>query len=156
MLAASTVPIAASFLVRLGLVSLFFPASALDKTLNFRGACAQAQSVFKPAGLARLTIFAGLAIEIAGPLAILSGRGDRLAGAILCGYCVVTAVLFKRFWMSKDLFAAGQSGGRDLFWDFMKNFSLGSGFLLLALGPTGDGLALLLADPFASTHPYGG
>ena len=64
---------AVAIAVRCLLVVLFFPFSALDKILNFEGAVGQAQEMFRPRPLAALVILSGLAIEILGPLAILTG-----------------------------------------------------------------------------------
>lgn len=145
---------AAALLVRYLLVSLFFPFSALDKILNFRGAVRQAEETAKVHALAVVMILAGLSVEILMPLAILTGRADRLAALIMAAYCVVTAVLWKRWWIPGDFWASGDSRARALFWDFMKNFSLAGGFLLLAVGlHAGDADALVRA-PFASSHPY--
>jgi putative oxidoreductase len=41
-----------------------------------------------------------------------------------------------------------------MFWDFLKNFSLAGGFLILAFGGDGSGRIGLFADPLGSTHPY--
>ena len=140
-------------LVRYGLVVLFFPASALDKTLNFRGAVGQASEIFS-APLAIASILVGLGIEILMPIGIVTGVADRLAAFIMAGYCAMTAVLFKRFWMPGDFWRSGQSKARDLFWDFLKNFSLASGFLLITVGLDGHGAHAFLTDPLASSHPY--
>lgn len=144
-----------ALIVRYGLVVLFFPASALDKILNFKGAVAQAREVF-PGVHGTLTILAGLFIEIVMPLGILTGTADRLAALIMAGYCAATAALFKRFWQPGDFFKSGDSKARTLFWDFLKNLSLASGFLLITVGLSGHGLDAFLADPFGSSHPYGG
>jgi putative oxidoreductase len=137
--------------VRWLLVILFFPFSALDKILNFQGAVAQARQVVPGRGAA-LLILAGLAVEILMPLGILTGVADRAAALVMAGYCMVTALLWKRFWMPGDFWASGHSTARDLFWDFLKNFSLAGGFLVITLG-TGS-LASFLDDPFSSSHPY--
>ena len=137
--------------VRYLLVVLFFPFSALDKMINFGGAVSQAQEVFHLRTLAIALILTGLCIEILMPLGILTGIADRLAALIMAGYCGATAVLFKRFW---DFWHRGQSKGRDLFWDFLKNFSLAGGFLLITVGLNGTALPGFLAHPFASSHPY--
>lgn len=144
----------AALVVRYLLVILFFPFSALDKTLNFGGAVGQAQEVFKARPLAVALIVMGLAIEIVMPLGILTGVADRLAAFIMAGYCGVTAILFKRFWEPGDFWARGESKGRTLFWDFLKNFSLAGGFLLITVGLAGAGLPAFLDHPFASSHPY--
>ena len=140
--------------VRYGLVVLFFPASALDKTLNFRGAVAQAKQVFRTDAVAVALIVAGACVEVVMPLGILSGVADRLAAFVMAGYCAVTAILFKRFWEPGDFWTAGDSRARDLFWDFLKNFSLASGFLLIVVGLNGQAWHRFVADPFASSHPY--
>ena len=122
MSAAALATLAARYL----LVMLFFPFSAADKIFNFRGAVAQARQI-APHNFAVILILAGLATEILMPLAILTGIADRAAAFVLAGYCMVTALLWKQFWKPGDFWRAGDSKGRDLFWDFLKNFSLAGG-----------------------------
>ena len=149
-----TPAVLATLAVRILLVLLFFPFSALDKILNFRGATAQAREI--ASGRAAIVlILAGLAVEILMPLAVLTGIADRAAGLVLAGYCIVTALLWKQFWKSGDFWTRGDSKGRALFWDFLKNVSLAGGFLLLVVGAHG-GVGSFLADPFASSQPYAG
>jgi putative oxidoreductase len=143
-----------TLLVRYGLVVLFFPASALDKMLNFSGAVKQAQELFTARPLAVGLILTGLFVELVMPLGILTGYADRLAAFVMAGYCAVTAVLFKRFWAPGDFWARGDSKGRDLFWDFLKNFSLASGFLLITVGLDGHAWHVFLANPLGSSNPY--
>ena len=143
----------AALIVRCGLVLLFLPFSALDKLLNFRGAVRQAGEMFAPP-LAVIAILFGLTIEIVASFGIVTGIADRIAAVVLAGYCVATACLFKRFWAAGDFWADSDGKGRGLFWDFVKNLSLGAGILLIAIGPDGAGLASLLAHPLASSHPY--
>ncbi len=138
--------------VRYLLVVLFFPFSALDKILNFKGAVGQAQEMIPARGPATLMLMAGLSVEILMPIGILTGIADRLAAFIMAGYCMVTALLWKRFWATGDFWAGSESKGRGLFWDFLKNFSLAGGFLLISFGSMS--LASLIASPFSSTHPY--
>ena len=141
-------------IVRYGLVVLFFPASALDKILNFKGAVKQAKQVFSSDAVAVALILVGVFVELVMPLGILSGVADRLAAFIMAGYCAVTAVLFKRFWEPEDFWSSGESKGRELLWDFLKNFSLASGFLLIVVGLDGHAWQAFVADPLASSHPY--
>ena len=141
-------------LVRYGLVILFFPASALDKILNFHGAVKQAGQVFSVHAVAVALILVGVVVELVMPLGILTGTADRLAAFILAGYCAVTAALFKRFWEPGDFWSSGESKGRELFWDFLKNLSLASGFLLIVVGLDGHAWRSFVADPLASSHPY--
>jgi putative oxidoreductase len=142
----------ATLAVRYLLVMLFFPFSALDKIVNFHGAVAQARQI-APGRMAVLLILAGIGVEVLMPLAILTGTADRAAGLVMAGYCMVTALLWKQFWKPGDFWRAGDSKARDLFWDFLKNFSLAGGFLLLVVGAHGT-LGAFFAHPFGSSHPY--
>jgi len=144
----------AALIVRYGLVMLFLPFSALDKVVGFDGAVRQAQEVFKPRALAAAVLLCGLGIEVVMSLAVVTGVADRLAALVMAAYCAATAILYKRFWAPGDFWARGDSRGRTLFWDFLKNLSLGAGFLLIVVGTNGSGLGPFLAHPFASSHPY--
>jgi putative oxidoreductase len=145
----------AALVVRCVLVVLFLPFSALDKIIGFEGALKQAQEVFKPRPLAIAVLMCGLAIEVSMSLGVVIGFADRMAALVLAAYCAATAVLYKRFWAPGDFWARGaDSKGRNLFWDFLKNLSLGAGFLLIVIGTNGSGLRPFLSDPLASSHPY--
>lgn len=141
--------------VRYGLVMLFLPFSALDKILSFDHAVKQAQQVFAPRALAIAVIMIGLFVELVCTAGVVSGIADRACALVIAGYCAVTAVLFKQFWTPGDFFADPGGKARGLFWDFLKNLSLGAGFLLLIVGNDGSGLQPFLHAPFASSHPYG-
>jgi putative oxidoreductase len=142
------------FLVRALLVMLFLPFSALDKVLNFKQARDQASRAVSARPLATILVFAGLAVEVVMSLAILTGVADRLAAFILAGYCLVTALLWKPFWKTPDFRLKGDSRGREMFWDFLKNLGLAGGFLLLAFGTNPAGVQRFVAHPLASSHPY--
>ena len=133
---------------------LFLPFSALDKIIGFEGAVKQAQEVFASRRLAAMVLICGMAIEIFMSLGVVTGIADRACALIIAGYCAATAVLFKRFWAQGDFWAAGESKGRTLFWDFLKNLALGAGFLLILVGTNGSGLRPFLTHPLASSHPY--
>jgi putative oxidoreductase len=141
--------------VRCGLVLLFLPFSALDKIFSFSHAVKQAQEVFKPRPLAVIIILTGLFIEIACSLGVASGFADRACALVIAGYCALTAVLYKQFWAQGDFWSDPDGKGRTLFWDFLKNLSLGAGFLLIVVATDGTGLTPFLHSPFASSYPYG-
>jgi putative oxidoreductase len=143
-----------ALIVRYGLVMLFLPFSALDKIIGFNGAVKQAQEVFRPRALATLVLMCGLGIEVIMSLGVVTGFADRLAALIIAAYCAATAILFKRFWAQGDFWSADDGKGRALFWDFLKNLSLGAGFLLIVIGTDGSGLWPFLEHPLASSHPY--
>jgi putative oxidoreductase len=142
-------------IVRLGLVLLFLPFSALDKILGFDHAVGQARQIFSDRPVAVASILIGLAVEIFCSLGVVTGIADRASAFVIAGYCAATAVLFKQFWAQGDFWSDSDGKGRSLFWDFLKNLSLGAGFLLIGVGADGSGLAPFLAHPFASSHPYG-
>ena len=145
----------AALVVRYGIVMLFLPFSALDKIFSFDHAVRQAQQVFSPRPLAIAVLMVGLFVEIVCRAAIVIGVADRAAAFVVAGYCAVTALLYKQFWKQGDFFTDPGGKGRTLFWDFLKNLSLGAGFLLLIIGTDGSGLQPFLDAPFASSHPYG-
>ena len=145
----------AALLVRCGLVLLFLPFSALDKVVGFNHAVAQAQEVFKPRALAIVVLLGGLAIEIFMSLGVITGIGDRVCALVIAIYCASSAILFKRFWAQGDFWADPNGKGRGLFWDFLKNLSLGAGFLLIVVGTDGSAWSPFLEHPFASSQPYG-
>lgn len=141
-----------AFGLRCLLVILFLPFSALDKIANFSGAVGQASEIAPSRGVARALILAGLFVEIVMSLGVITGIADRLAAFILAGYCGTTALLWKQFWRPGDFWAGGK--GRALFWDFLKNFSLAAGFLLVTFGTGATAVQDFLAKPTASSHPY--
>lgn len=143
-----------SFLIRLTLVALFLPFSALDKLLNSEAAVNQAQASVHSHRLSWVLVGAGLFVEVVMSLAVLSGIFDRMAAVILAGYCAVTALLWKQFWKTNDFRLKGPSKGREVLWDFLKNFALAGGFLVLATGGTAYGVTHLILHPFSSSHPY--
>jgi putative oxidoreductase len=140
--------------VRCLLVLLFLPFSALDKILNLQQAITQAEQAITARSLATALIFVGFGIELLMSLAIVTGIADRLAAFILAGYCVLTALLWKQFWKAPDFRLKGQSRGREVFWDFLKNLGLSGGFLVLALGTDASGVQRFWNHPFSSSHPY--
>lgn len=145
---------AVTIFVRYLLVVLFLPFSALDKILNFKGAVAQARETIPSDRLAQLAIITALCVEIVMPLGILTGIADHLAAFIMAGYCGITALLWKQFWKPGDFWRHGPSRGRDLFWDFLKNFSLAGGFLLITVGTTVDQTHGFISHPRFSSQPY--
>lgn len=149
-----TVEIVITFLARVSLVLLFLPFSGLDKILNFDLATKQARSAVGSDGLAKALILAGLFVEIVMSLGVLTGFADRLAAFLLAGYCAVTALLWKPFWRQPDFSLVGKSAGREMFWDFLKNFAVAGGFLMITFGLNAGAVDDFLEAPLSSTHPY--
>lgn len=150
----TTLSIILTATIRILLILLFFPFSALDKIINFSGAVAQAREVASSKAMATALIVAGLGVEIFMSLGVVTGVADRACAFVLAGYCGVTALLWKQFWRPGDFWASNTGQGRTLFWDFLKNFALGAGFLLITFGTDARSVRLFLAHPFASSQPY--
>lgn len=130
--------------VRICLVVLF-PFSALDKIFDWNGALKQAQSSFVPSSIAPAMLVLAIVVELVTPLCIVIGWHDRLAALVLAGFCVVSALLYHNFWNYPDFWAKGDSKARSHFWDFLKNFGLVGGLLLVTFGTS-----LVPADKIAS------
>ena len=140
--------------IRIGLVLLFLPFSALDKVLNFRSAVGQAREAVSNTTVATGLILMGLFVEIFMSLGVVTGIADRACAFVLAGYCGVTALLWKQFWKPGDFWSSNIGQGRTLLWDFLKNFALGAGFLLITFGTDAASVSLFFAHPLSSSHPY--
>ncbi|MGI8840076.1 MAG: DoxX family protein [Caulobacteraceae bacterium] len=143
--------IALPWLARILLVVLF-PFSALDKILGWKGALAQANSSFVPGGPALLV--AAIVVEVVAPICIVLAWHDRLAAFVLAGFCAITALLYHEFWRYADFWAPGDSRARSEFWDFLKNFGLVGGLLLVVIAARPAPLAWVIAHPLSSTPVY--
>src|SRR5476649_2329368 len=149
-----TLGIVLTLTIRVVLVLLFLPFSALDKLLNFKGAVAQAREVAPSRMIAAGLIVAGLCVEVFMSLGVVTGIADRACAFVLAGYCAVTALLWKQFWKPGDFWTSNTGQGRTLFWDFLKNFAVAAGFLLITFGTDARSVRLLLTHPLASSQPY--
>ena len=116
-------------LARVCLVCLF-PPSAYDKYAHRQAALSQARS--GPLPDAPMLIDAGMVVETVAPLCIVTGKFDRPAAFVLAGFCAVTALGYHQFWTYDDLGAPGKSKGREEMWEFLKNFGLVGGLLMVA------------------------
>ncbi len=131
------------FIARFCLV-VMFPFSAYDKIVHWDEAMAQARSAPLPG--ARWMLAAAIAVEFATPVCIVLGWHDRLAAFLLAGFCVITALLYHPFWNFPD-FWPKDGEGRVHFWDFLKNFGLTGGLLLIVIG------GFPLPAQYIVTHP---
>lgn len=149
-----TLSIVLTAAIRILLILLFLPFSALDKIFNFREAVAQAREACPSNAIAVGLIVVGLAVEVFMSLGVVTGLADRACAFVLAGYCGVTALLWKQFWKPGDFWASNTGHGRALFWDFLKNFAVAAGFLLITFGTDARSVDRFLAHPLASSQPY--
>ncbi len=140
---------AVPLLARVCLVVLF-PFSALDKILHWKDALQQADSSFLPRATGPVLLVAAIVVELVAPVCIVAGWHDRLAALVLAGFCVATALLYHRFWNSADFWVRGQSKGRTQFWDFLKNFGLVGGLLLVVVGAQLVPVSTVIEHPLSS------
>ena len=110
---------------------VIFPFSGLDKILNWGNALKQAESSFLPGGAVLLML--AMMVEFITPVCIVSGWYDGFAAFVLAGYCVITAILYHNFWKYRRFWSPGSAGYPHL-WDFLKNFGLVGGLMLIVLG----------------------
>ncbi len=99
---------------RICLVAMF-PFSAIDKLWHRKSALAQTETAGIPGGPALLA--AAIGVEAITPICIVSGWFDRPAAVVLA---------YGDFFGPDDA-----SKGRDHFWEFVKNFGLVGGLLLV-------------------------
>lgn len=150
----TTLSIGLALAIRVFLVLLFLPFSALDKVLDFRNALAQAREAVPNKTAATALILFGLFVEVFMSAGVVSGVADRICAFFLAGYCGVTALVWKQFWVPGDFWTASDGKARALFWDFWKNLALGAGFLLVVFGTNAAAISNFLAHPTISSHPY--
>ena len=129
----------AELIARVCLV-VMFPFSGFDKIVHWNDALKQANTSFLPGGAALLVI--AIMVELATPVCIVTGWHDRLAASVLTAFCVVTALLYHPFW-HYPRFWSGTGEGRAHFWDFLKNFGLAGGLLLVVIGSPAPGAPVL-------------
>ncbi len=122
------------YVARICLVAMF-PFSALDKLWHWRASLEQTESSGLPGG--KIMLVAAIFIEAITPVMIVSGWHDRFGAFVLAGFCIVTAFLYHPFWKGPDFFSPGNdSKARDHFWQFLKNFGLVGGLLLVVFAGT--------------------
>jgi len=151
-----TLNVAIVLSTRILLCALFLPFSALDKLLNFNGAVAQAREAIANRAAAVALILVGLCIEVFMSLGVITGIADRACALVLALYCAATAIGWKQFWKPGDFWTASDGKARGLFWDFLKNFALGAGFLLITFGSQTSSVQEFRSAPLTSSHPYSG
>lgn len=136
---------------RVCLVAMF-SFSAIDKVWHWKNALAQTSSAGLPGAAALLVI--AIVVEGVTPICIVTGWLDRPAAALLAGFCIVTAFLYHPFWRYPDFFAASDTSvAREHFWQFLKNFGLAGGLLLVVFAGTLERPAQVVRPTAWSSHP---
>lgn len=113
---------------RLLFVTLFLPAG-IGKLTGFAGTVGYISSVGLP--LATLGAALALAVEILGSLALLAGYGTRIAAIVLAAFTLVASFFFHAYWAVP----ADQAFVTQLL--FVKNIGVIGGLLALATNGAG-------------------
>ena len=137
---------------RICLVGMF-PLSALEKVFDWKAALEQASSSWLPGGPALLIM--AIAIEAITPVCIVFGWHDRAAAFVLAGFCVITALLYHRFWAFPNFWSDPHGQARAHFWEFVKNFGLVGGLLLVVFAGSLAEPRDVLAHPLGSSYDQG-
>ena len=137
-------------IARVCLVAMF-PLSAVEKVIDWRAAVSQASSSWVPGG--PVLVILAILVEASTPVCIVCGWHDRFAAFILAGFCVVTAVLYHPFWSFADFWSDPHSKAREHFWQFLKNFGLVGGLLLVVFAGTPSPASRVIGDPLSSSYP---
>lgn len=141
--------VAAPLIARVCLV-VMFPFSGLDKIVHWKEALKQANSSFLPGGPVLLAL--AIVVEFVTPICIVVGWHDRLAAFVLAGFCAVTALLYHPFWKYPHFWSKA-GDGHSHFWDFLKNFGLAGGLLLVVVGGVPPTASAVFTHPLSSA-PY--
>ena len=133
---------------RVCLVAMF-PFSAVDKIWHWKNSLAQAASDRLPG--AKPMLILAIVVEFVTPICIVAGVYDRVAAFLLAGFCVVTAFLYHPFWAYPDFWTQSDSSqAREHFWQFLKNFGLVGGLLLVIFAGDLAPTEVVLRAPFTS------
>lgn len=136
-------------IARICLVAMF-PLSALEKVYDWRAAVEQASSSWVPGG--PVLVVLAILVEAVTPVCIVSGWHDRLAAFVLAGFCAVTAFLYHPFWAYPDFLSDPHGRSREHFWQFLKNFGLIGGLLLVVFAGSLASPGQVVAHPLASSY----
>ena len=113
---------------------VLFPPSGIDKIMHWDSALKQADSSIVPPAAGPPMVAAAAITELVAPVCIVTGRFDRSAAFVLAGFSTVTALLYHPFWQFPGFWSPRNKVGNAHLWDFLKNFGLIGGLLLVVLG----------------------
>ena len=141
--------------IRIALVLLFLPFSALDKVLDFRGAVAQAQEAVSNKTTATALILVGLFVEVfmsAGVVCGVAGSSLRIRARRLL--CADGSSLESSFGAPVTFGFQAPARRARCSGIFRKNLALAAGFLLIVFGTDASSVAQFFAHPTIQSHPY--
>ena len=104
-------------------ISLIFLLSGFSKIGNYEGTVDWMESL----GMPGIFLIPAIALEIIAPIFIVIGYKVKISAALLCLFCIATAVIFHNDFSNQMQFIS-----------FMKNIGLAGGFLFLVINGAKD------------------
>ena len=102
-------------------ISLVFLLSGINKIGNYEGTISWMESL----GMPGIFLIPAIILEIGAPILIIIGYKVKISAALLCLFCVATAIIFHTDFSNQMQFVS-----------FMKNIALAGGFLFLVINET--------------------
>ena len=102
-------------------ISLVFLLSGINKIGNYEGTIGWMESL----GMPGIFLIPAIILEIGAPILIIIGYKVKISAALLCLFCVATAIIFHTDFSNQMQFVS-----------FMKNIALAGGFLFLVINET--------------------
>ena len=102
-------------------ISLVFFLSGINKIGNYEGTIGWMESL----GMPGIFLIPAIILEIGAPILIIIGYKVKISAALLCLFCVATAIIFHTDFSNQMQFVS-----------FMKNIALAGGFLFLVINET--------------------
>ena len=104
-------------------ISLVFLLSGFNKIGNYEGTVGWMESLDMPG----IFLIPAIILEVVAPILIIVGYKVRISSALLCLFCIATAVIFHNDFSNQMQFIS-----------FMKNIGLAAGFLFLVVNGAKD------------------
>ncbi len=104
-------------------ISIIFFVSGLNKIKNYEGSVQWMESM----GMPGIFLIPAIILEVVSPILIVIGYKVKISAALLCIFCIMTAVIFHNDFSNQTQFIA-----------FMKNIGLAGGFLFLIINGAKD------------------
>ena len=99
-------------------ISLIFLISGINKIVNYEGTIVWMESM----GMSGIFLIPAIILEVVAPILIILGYKVKISAALLCIFCILTAIIFHNDFSNQMQFIS-----------FFKNIGLAGGFLFLVI-----------------------
>ncbi len=97
-------------------ISLIFLISGINKIVNYEGTIVWMESM----GMSGIFLIPAIILEVVAPILIILGYKVKISAALLCIFCILTAIIFHNDFSNQMQFIS-----------FMKNIALAGGLLFI-------------------------